>query len=424
MRLKTPARLTRGLASVMTVGTVVAAIAGFAVAYAVPASADPHQVFTVVGSDTIENVEDQFALDEGANLIGSWDAVNPVTQQIGEVITPNNAAAGQCAFVRPDGSTAGESALRVSINSSSTALSTLTAPEAGAPTPTPLPGLGCVDWARSSAGPGGDQKADGQLVFIPFAIDAVTGAISSAATSTFQAAAESFTLADLTTFYKSCGTVTIGGVTYDPNTPTGAGNTPIDLYIPQQGSGTEKFWATTLGFTYNAPPACVHNTTIAGTNIGTTVEENDGTAVTDDPQGYMPFSIAQWIAQSNGHEDRRHSAILMDITPNPTTSNPSPTPVTPCTTGSCAPSGGTLNTNFPITREVYNIIPYANVTSGMTGYNATEAQLLAGSESLLCRDVFTITGYGFALLPSSSTVYDQCGATTANLRAFDSSDPV
>ena len=90
----------------------------------------------------------------------------------------------------------------------------------------------------------------------------------------------------------------------------------IDLYVPQPGSGTRNFWGTTLG---NFPtgagalPACVHDHIIAGAlapandgNVSVPVEEHDGTAVATDPNGYGPYSIAQYISQSHGHNPRIH----------------------------------------------------------------------------------------------------------------------
>jgi ABC-type phosphate transport system substrate-binding protein len=402
MRLKTPVRLRRGL-TMAAAGTVVLGFAGFAVTQGGPASADPHQVYTVVGSDTIQDVYNQFSLDEGANLIGSWNATNPTNLNlINEDITPNNAAGGQCSFSRPNGSTQGANALRKSINQSTTAAQLAIAP-----------GPNCVDWSRSSSAPGSDQKADGQLVFIPFAIDAVTGAVGSESSSAFQTETNLLTTAQLTTLYNTCTNVTMpDGTQLDPN-GTGNGTTilNIDLYLPQSGSGTAKFWASkTGGYSLSPPPACDHQTIVNATNPandGTVVEEHDGSAVSDDPNGYGPFSIAQYIAQSGGFGiNRIHNAILVDI-------------------NSIAPEvNGSLNLNASFTREVYDVIPYNNVTSGMTGFNSQEAQLLAGTSSVLCRDVITISNYGFALLPSNSSTYDACGATTANLRAFDSTDPV
>ena len=406
MRLKSPVRLPRGLTTLVTVGTVIMGFSSLAVISGGSASADPHQVYTVVGSDTVENVYDQFALDEGANLIGSWDAVDPVNQTVGETITPNNALGGQCAFTRPDGSGQGENALRKSYFPSTTAAQLATPP-----------GPGCIDWSRSSSGPGTDQRNDGIFVFIPFAIDAVTGGISSAATAQFTTETNLLTVAQLTTLYDNCQNVTMpDGTVLDPNGTATTGQLNIDLYLPQSGSGTAKFWASkTGGWTPGSgEPSCIHQSIVSGPDMGDIVEENDGTDVTSDPTGYTPFSVAQWISQNDNCNNapacgvnRLHSLVLTDI-------------------NSIAPIvNGEENLNQAFTREVYDIIPYANVTSGMTGYNSQEAQLLASSSTLasvLCRDVITITNFGFQLLPSNSSTYDACGATTANLRAFDSTD--
>jgi ABC-type phosphate transport system substrate-binding protein len=378
------------LATLVTVGTVTLGLAGFAVASAGPASADPHQVYTTVGSDTIQDVMNQYALDLGVNTLGSWNAVDPVTNTATTpppIITPNNAAGGQCSMSRPNGSGQGLAALRKSINPNTTATQ-LPAP----------PQPNCIDFSRSSSGPGTNQSNTGALVYIPFALDAVTIAAGSATTV---AQANNFTLANLQSLY-TCNTVTVNGVTYNPGT---GGN--IDLYIPQSGSGTLSFWATTMGFSTSALPPCLHQTIVAGPNTGTIVEEHDGLAVTSDPNGIGPFSIAQWISQRNGHNDRRHSAILQKIGGT-----------FPCAGSSnCTAAGTTLNSAFPVTREVYLVVPFNKVTSGMTGFDPALAQLLAGGNSNLCQDIFTIQGFGFALLGSGTT--DLCGSTANSLRAFD-----
>ena len=403
MRLKSPVGLGRsrpGLTSLVAAGALTLGMAGFAVAQAGPASADPHQVYTTVGSDTIQDVMNQYSLDLGVNTLGSWNATDPVTNTATSpppVITPANAAGGQCSFSRPNGSGQGLAALRKSINQSTTAAQLPSAP-----------GANCIDFSRSSAKPATtDASPTGALVYIPFALDAVTIAAGSATTVT---QANNFTLANLQSLY-TCNSVTVGGVTYNPGTATTLGN--IDLYIPQSGSGTLSFWANTMNFlTTNLPP-CLHQTIVAGPNTGTIVEEHDGTAVTSDPNGIGPFSIAQWISQRNGHNDRRHSAILQNVGGT-----------FPCGGSSnCTGAGTTLNAAFPITREVYNIVPFNKVTSGMTGFDPALAQLLAGPNSNLCQDQFTITGYGFALLGSGTT--DLCGSTASSLRAFDpATDPV
>lgn len=384
MKLKSLLRPRRGLAAVATAGAVTLGIAGFAVVNAGTASADPAQVYTTVGSDTTQDVVNGFAHDLGSNELGSWNAVNPVTQVGGEIITPANLAGGQCSFTRPNGSTQGLSALRKSINPNTTA------PQLASP-----PQPNCVDFSRSSSGPGTNQSNTGALVYVPFALDAVGGSVGSESTATFQTDTNAFTEANLVTLFTNCASVIVNGTTYNPGT---GGN--ITLYIPQSGSGTLSFWATTLGFSSTSPPACDHQTIQAGPNAGQMVEEHDGTAVTSDSQGYGPFSIAQWVSQRNGHNDRRHLAILRNVNG-----------VFPCSGNSnCSAAGTSLNPSFPITRDVYNVVLYTAVTGG----NAAITQLLGGSNSLLCQDIFTIAGYGFAQVPNNG-----CGSTAAANRAFD-----
>jgi hypothetical protein len=384
MKVKPPVRtMARTL---MVVGAVTVGAGSLMVAGSRPALADPAVSYVAAGSDTIQDVVNQFSYDIGGNALGSYNAVNPVTQTIGEIITPVKAGSptSNCSFTRPNGSTQGLNALRKSINQSTTAAQLASPPQAG-----------CVDIGRSSSGPGTNQSATGALVYIPFALDAVTGAVGG---TTNLSTANMFTLTDLTNLYKNCTTVTEGGVTYNPGTAA-TGQVQINLYVPQPGSGTLSFWANTLGFSSTSLPACVHQTIVGTTTL---VEENDGTAVSTDPNGYMPFSIAQWISQRNGHNDRRHGAVEQNING-----------VSPFN-GTAA--SGTLNTAFPVTREVYDIVQFSRVSAGGANFDPNLTSLLVGASSSLCQDVFTITGYGFAALGSSN---DACGAITSNLRAFD-----
>jgi hypothetical protein len=400
MKLKAPVRLNRKpgrlsrprsrLKILLAVGTATVGVAGLAVALAGPVSADPSVTYVAVGADTTQDVMNQWAVDEGSNLIGSYNAVDPVTGAGGEVITPNNAAGGQCSFTRPDGSTQGLDALLYSVY-----------PQTTAPQLADPPQSNCIDIARSWSGPGTDQADDGALVYIPFALDAVAGATGS---STAITTASDFTLTDLKNLYASCENVTEGGVTYNPNGTASGGQVAIHLYVPPSASDTLGRWAATLGFSATALPSCVHQTIQAGPEAGQPVAENDGTAVASDPNGYLPFSVADWISQRNGNDDHRNGAVLNEIGG-----------VSPFSNGN--PATGTLNTSFPTTGEVYNVVPYDDVAPGEPAYNQQLAQLLAGTGSVLCRDVLTIVNHGFALLSSSTT--DQCGSTADSLRAFD-----
>ena len=408
-------RRTARLKSLAVVGTVTLGMAGIGIAAAGPAAADPATNYVAVGSDTIQDVMNGFSAGVSGGIIGSWDAVNPVTATAHEIITPAKALAGgaqnNCSFTRPNGSTEGFNALDISAGGTATGLAS-------------PPQAGCVDIARSSGGPGsvattgpGSLNPAGQLVYVPFGVDAVTGATGPttagqstttkclAATAgctnglitftvpvTVITQADLFTKADLTALYAG-NTATEGGVTYWPKDSTVVtqppGSTVIDLYAPQPGSGTLKFWAAQLGFSATAPPVWVHQTIQAGPANGVAVEEHDGSAYASDPNGYGPFSIAQFVAQSNGHNDRRHTAIIHSI-------------------NGVAPTvaGPALNPNFPILREVYNVVNFAAVTGGdpvLTG-------LLGGTGSRLCTSTFTIKSFGFGTLPNAN-LPDACGAT-------------
>jgi hypothetical protein len=407
----------------------VVGLASLVLAQTGPALADPTVTLVAVGADTTQDVFNQFALDAGGNLIGSYDATNPVTNAVHEIITPVDGSAGvNCSFARPNGTNEGVANLRLALNPATTNGGSAVAPVAG---------QGCVDIARASSGPGSLQSNTGSIVYVPFALDAVggatgpttctpstlcpsftadiinatTGAVTTQTVTPSPTAittANDFTMTDLVNLYTNCDTVTEGGVTYWPLGSTvtkPAGAVTIDLYIPQPGSGTRSFWASTLGFNATTPPACDFDVIQGGPLAGqdALVEQNDGTVVASDPNGYVPFSVAQWISQRNGHSDRRHDAVLTDLTPNGGT-----TPVSPFSNGN--PATGALNTSFPITRDVYNVVSYARVTNPSDPlYGLLNNANPAGA--FVCSDASQILSYGFALVPSI------CGEVVASLRA-------
>jgi ABC-type phosphate transport system substrate-binding protein len=381
--------------------------AALVVGLAGPASADPGTTYVTVGSDTVQDVENQFAVDFGNGTLGSWDAVNPGDPtHTHDTINPKPG----CTMTRPNGSGEGLNALRKSIN-----------PSTGATQLALPPAPGCVDFSRSSSGPGGAQSNTGALVYIPFALDAVTTATGPAtaaggALATHITQADKFSVGnptapgDLVTLYRDCQPVSVGGVTYDPRSPAAAGNQQIDLYVPQAGSGTRNFWASTLGFDPTTLPSCVHDHSVLDPTEA--VQEHDGTIYSQDPNAFGPFSVAQFIAQSNGHNDRRHNVAIHSLLPAP-----GGTAVAPVV-------NGTLNVAFPIRREVYNIVAMNRVTAGSPGFDQNLTNLLVGPNSAVCRDRLTIAGFGFAQL-TSAPLGHTCGQVAANLRAFDPvSNPV
>jgi phosphate transport system substrate-binding protein len=366
-------------------GIVTTLAAGLVVATAAPASADPATTYVAVGSDTTQDVMNGMSSIVGGGNLGSWDAVNPGTPGVThDEINPKV----NCHMTRPNGSGEGVSALRKSVNPATAATQLADPPEPG-----------CVDFARSSSGPGTNQSNSGLLVYIPFALDAVAPATGG---TTNIAGADGFSVASLSALYQ-CTPQMVGGVTYDPNSPPAAGNQGVHLYIPQPGSGTRNFWAAQMGINATTPPACVHDHSVIDNTL---VEEHDGTVLAADPDGLGPFSIAQWVSQSNGHNDRRHGAVLHSLA---TTAAPT-TPIPPLVNNA-------LNTAFPIVREVYNVTTLSRVTSGSSDFDQALTNILVGSTSIVCSQSLTIRSFGFALL-SSAPLGHTCGAVATELRAF------
>lgn len=332
------------------------------------AQADPptgvHRTVVGVGSDTTQDVINGLANGTGTDqildpnptqpssdglLIASYDATPAGTVKTRDV---------GCTITRPDGSGAGVNALRADITA----------------------GTHCIDFARSSSGP----NATGQFTFIPFGVDAVTAAVKSGSTLptnlTFSTTATTNALKaqfDLNRVYNCLdtnGNPLAAGVF-----PTINGKTVHPL-VPQNGSGTRKFWASTLGFNATTLPSCVSDVA----KNGAQVQEHNGNALqrtiaTDSSEDVMPFSIAQHIAQGRslpGVTDRRNGAVLENV-------------------NSVSPlSSGNLNTAFPIKRDVYNVVQDSRLGEDNIKFT------FVGSGSDVCSRIYSgtttyINEYGF-----------------------------
>jgi hypothetical protein len=430
MNLKPPIRRLTRAKALVAVGAISLGFAGIGIlAAATPALADPAYNYVAVGSDTTQDALDAFADELGFGTLGSFDAVQPITQTPDQEIAPAKVEAGgaqqDCDYTRPNGGTQGVNALIKSIDPSTSVTQLPFAPQQG-----------CIDIARQANGPGSNQSNSGQLVYIPFALDGVAGTTGPATAETGVTitlnngttesitmpatnitTAADFTFNDLVTLYKNCGTVTEGGITYNPGTAT-TGQQQIDLYVPQSGSGILSFWASTLGFSSSSLPSCLHQTIVnsaaAGVN-GQMVEQNDGLPFSD-PDGFGPFSVAQYISQSHGHDSRLYGAVVQPLIPCSSSTSCSTTAVSPLT------ASNTLNALFPITHEVYNVVQYSRVvnSTGDTSFDPNLAALFVGTTSALCESSGVITAYGFLTLPqmTASGVSDSCGSTANSLRGF------
>lgn len=478
MNLKPPrSRRGRSLLGLAVAAATVIGFAGAGLATAGPALADPVNNYVGVGSNTTQDVMNAFAATVGDGSIGSYDAVDPLSGDTystaagttaGNIeIAPEKEPFGQsnssgkttlCDFTRPDGSGAGVAAMEYTINPDFANSSLPPAPTGT----TQEPGYGCIDFARSSSGP--TATADGDLLYIPFAGDVLATATGSSAASTSVTvdgetvtseptaitAAGEFSETDLETFYKctendgSYTTVTVpdgdvypAGTTYYVRTstlttpPTNEPDAiPVDLMLPQTGSGTRNTWLNDLTGSTTAP-TCANDTIVnaaaADSSLdGAEVEENDGLVYTVDPNAIGPLSVAQVIAQSSGHGLwRLGTAVVNDMA----TSGAPTAPVAPYTgtLGNYNASGGTstgtasINALYPIWRLVYNVVLAGRIlgTPGPDGTNGTvqymdalgnpdgtfDAGLSAffsGPTSLLCESSLLISAYGFANLPQTT----------------------
>jgi hypothetical protein len=201
---------------------------------------------------------------------------------------------------------------------------------------------GCLDFARSSRGPADTSTQD--LSWIAYAKDAVTVAVRSDSALNNNLNVTTAQLHDIYT----CSLTSLNGVTLTP-------------LLPQANSGTRTFFLGQIGVAETAVGSCVG-----------TFQEHNGVQL-DTAGDIAPYSIAQYLAQTGGVVEDRHGATVLGKVNS----------VSPTT------ADGTLNTAFPYSRDVYNVVPTAKLS------NATVAATFVGSSSKVCADSGTIELYGF-----------------------------
>ncbi|MFG2920662.1 hypothetical protein ACGFYA_03990 [Streptomyces sp. NPDC048305] len=217
------------------------------VASADPADPTDYRVLAGAGSDTTQDVVNALGeVIDGGTLIASYNATGSSTVK--------TRAAG-CSIARPNGSSAGITALVADIANNT----------------------GCIDFARSSRG----VKTSGtNLTFIPFAEDQVTIAVrdDSALNDNLD-----LTSAQLKSIYE-CNTTTLDGVTLTP-------------LLPQAGSGTRSFFLDSIG-----------NPEL-GSCVGE-MQEHNGVEL-DSAGDIAPYSVSQYNAQVNGAVFDRHGDTVL-----------------------------------------------------------------------------------------------------------------
>ena len=364
---------------------------------ALPAYADPatsYPELAGVGSDTIQDVMNGMAAaintSAGSNLIGSYDAVDPTSQQS---FSQNSTVkiqtkSGGVIFARPNGSGDGAKALSYSNTGSLYNTSNI---------------AGQVDFSRSSGGPAAVGDTSGALQYIPFAKDNVTYAVSAA--SDFP---RNIPLGNGTEDPSALTLYNIYHCTYTTFKNSTNGTVTITPKVPQLASGTRNFWMTKVGIT-NALLAdgqssdCVNDTTATGNNqAGTMIEEHNGTTITG-AGDIVPFSISQYIAQGN------HKQILGDTTVNV---NERRGNIALGTIGGFAPirfvnGAVAANASFPVNRLVFNVIPKNKVgsTASQADIDLNSIFLGTGATSV-CAQNSVIAEFGFTNIGTTcGTVY-------------------
>jgi len=409
-----------------------------------PAMADPpvsvYGDLVGTGSDTIQDVDNGLSEALGLNsgtgnrYMASYDAApasgdgsvsgDCASGSKDKIVTQS----GATAFTRPNGSGNGRDTLRAAIGQASTAsvksyACTLSGGSSVTLNSTDIRGL--VQYGRSSGGPSvADTTAVGTLTYIPFAKDMVSVATSlnsKIPALTFGRSAVNTSLGGTTgkveptlwAIFTCKATKVIvpesGDAFLANDSYTGPGTAhDLHVYIPQSGSGTRSFWiakfnVTETNITDNAANASCLKAVISGGSTG--VQEHNGTAVGTDDYAIMPFSVPQFVAQSNGVVTSRiNGAVIRGINgvaaTTGTTPNMALNPTFVSATGSSM-----------LGRLVYHIVPSREADDPESLIN----EVFVGTDSLVCQATSTITRYGFARL-TATRGSSACGDTS--VRAY------
>ena len=357
---------------------LVSGIALTTFAVAAPAFADPIAGgYVAVGSDTLQDSMNALTngtkvtgatvrILAGGTAVGNFDAFGSATIQ--------TKSTGPF-FTRPSGSGDGISALSASIKGSTGSFKGTVVTNQ-------------VDIARSSSGPGSNANSAGLLAYVPYARDAVAYAY-------YPDPAHPSDLANI-------DAATLKQI-YSSDTPVTVGSTVVKPVIPQPASGTRKFFLSAIGASTNATCGLTSCAT-TGANAST-VPENDASQLTQVGQ-LIPFSVASWVAQSNG-------AAPSTISGTSTVKVGTPTGTDPFTgSGSALVPNSSYYADTTWGRDTYLVVEYARIDPSSGTYDSVLAGLV-NSTSTASLTNFTASlpsqpgsvkkKFGF-LAPSSTTV--------------------
>jgi ABC-type phosphate transport system substrate-binding protein len=258
-----------------------------------PTGKTDSQIFAAVGADAFAELTNGVAsaynaqTPPPAEVLASYDAINPVTGAAGENIVTKPG----CTVARPNGANAGVTAITLNQKSDTT--------QGGDGTSF------CIDWVRSSRSKG-TAPAEANLTFYAQSRDAVSYAVIGNA----YAPTAPLTTAQLKDIFECTDTdwSQVGGQ---------AG--PIHVYLPPASAATLTFFLQAIGTTLtNVTAGCQGLPTVFQQ------QQNDGRTMNGDPMGIAPYAVTKWAAQSNqapGISDFRGGTHigLVNTTVSPTT---------------------------------------------------------------------------------------------------------
>ncbi len=358
----------RAIGTLVSAGTTVTMLIGLGVgvAHADPIATPTSRVLAISGSDTTDEVMQALAEDGAALALGGTKQVENWGALSGGNVAPHGGTT--CTIARPSGSGAGRTALLNSIG-------------------TPASTAGCFQGARSSSLTLDAVPAGKELVYVPFAREAVTFAVTN--TSSIL---RNQTFTRIQQFYRC-----------QNSSGTTVANPSTKVMLPQSNSGTRKFWLLTLfgaengagqlGATIAGNTAtgaitsgCVEN---GADEFGATIQEHQGGQVGDNEM--VPYSVGQWTSQASGViGENRGRTILAQI--NGT--NP-------------------YSTGAFVQRALYNVFPTTYITAGSTEATAARSLFMdttagSGNSAQICTNAAaTAIVSRFGLFPDPS-----CGNTS------------
>ena len=195
------------------------------------------------------------------------------------------------------------------------------------------------------------------------------------------------------------------GVTYDPNarwSPARATQRST-CTCRRPGSGTRNFWAGHARRLQHHHAAGVRARPLGAHHRPSRFRSTTARCSPGDPDGVGPFSIAQFISQGNGHNDRRHGVALHSLAAGSGSIR--------CAVGQHRPEPALPD--HPRGLQRGEAEPGHRRPAGLRRQPGQPAGRL---DVALCNQTLTIRSYGFATL-GTAPLGHTCGAVATNLRA-------